>query len=335
VKTHARRQAAAGRWIAVLDPKGEYATLADALGLAHLRLCPHGEDRLNPMEAPAGVGDPAALRSRRAELAAALAAAGLKRELTPEERAGISEAAGELSRDAVLCDLVTRLLRPTSRMAEALATSPPQLAEALRAVALELRRALAGDLAGMVDGPTTVDAADKARGLVVDLSKIFGTAALAPVMSCVTGWLAAHAGGAGTHQIIIVDEAWALLAHPGLVGWLQSTAKLARTRGAQLVLVTHRASDLTAQADAGSAAERQAAGLLADTGIRAIHAQAPDQLAAAARLLGLTGPQATLVGQLPAHRALWLLGADRPAVVDHVLGPGDERIVETDQAMRP
>jgi type IV secretory pathway VirB4 component len=334
VKTYARRQAAAGRWIGVLDPKGEYGALADALGLAHLALRPGGPDRLNPLDLPPGA-DPVTVRSRRAELAGALAAAGLKRDLAPAERAGVAAAGSALGAHPVLADLVELLLRPTETMAANLALSVEALAVELRTVGLELRRALDGDLAGMVDAPTTVDEQAAARGLVIDLSHLFDTAALAPVMACVTGWLAAHTHAAGRHHILICDEAWALLAQPQLVGWLQATAKLARHRGAQLVLVTHRASDLTAQADAGSAAERQAAGLLADTGIRVIHAQAPDQLGAAARLLGLTAPETALISTLPAHQALWLLGADRPAVATHLLGPGDDKIIDTNQAMQP
>ena len=39
------------RWCAILDPKGEYGPLADALGLARLNLHPGGTTRLNPLDA--------------------------------------------------------------------------------------------------------------------------------------------------------------------------------------------------------------------------------------------------------------------------------------------
>src|SRR6516165_2235690 len=37
----------AGRWFAIADPKGEYAGLAERLGLAVIRLSPGGSTRLN------------------------------------------------------------------------------------------------------------------------------------------------------------------------------------------------------------------------------------------------------------------------------------------------
>ena len=38
-----------GRWIAIADPKGEYAPLAEHLGLTTVRLSPGGTTRINPL----------------------------------------------------------------------------------------------------------------------------------------------------------------------------------------------------------------------------------------------------------------------------------------------
>ena len=47
---------------------------------------------------------------------------------------------------------------------------------------------------------------------------------------------------------------------------------------------------------------------------------------------GLTGPEASIVGQLTRGRALWKLGG-RTAVVQHVLGPSELEITDTDARM--
>jgi type IV secretory pathway VirB4 component len=332
VKTYLDRQLRAGRQAFVLDPKGEYAALADRHGLPRLRLAPGGSARLNPLDAPAG--DPAAAARRRTALVAALVGAGGGRELAPEERAGLAAAVRELPAAPVLADLADRLHRPSAAMAAALHTGADRLAGALRPVALELHRLLTGDLAGMLDGPTTVDLSVAGRGLVLDLAAVFGTDALTPVMVGAGAWLSA-AIGAPSHRrrLLLVDEAWALLGSPATTGWLQAVSKLARRHGVQLITVLHRLSDLASQADAGTATRRQAQGLLADAETRVVYAQAPGERALAVELLGLSPAEADLVARLPRHRALWLVGG-HAAVVDHVLADGDGALVDTDAAMR-
>ena len=51
VKAYLHRQSMAGKWLAILDPKGEYLDLADRDGLSVLGLCPGGPVRLNPLDA--------------------------------------------------------------------------------------------------------------------------------------------------------------------------------------------------------------------------------------------------------------------------------------------
>src|SRR5271154_5443242 len=51
VKAYLHRQTMAGKWLAILDPKGEYLDLAARDGLSVLGLRPHGPVRLNPLDA--------------------------------------------------------------------------------------------------------------------------------------------------------------------------------------------------------------------------------------------------------------------------------------------
>ena len=336
VKTYASRQLDAGRAAYVLDPKGEYAALARRHGLQLLRLAPHGDDRLNPLDAVAG--EPAdQVASRRVALVGALAAGGLGRALSAEERGGLTAAIRALPVDPTLGDLVELLHEPTAEIAAVMRSQPEAVAAGLRDVALELRCLLDGPLAGMVDARSTVELDPAGPGLVVDLSAVFDEpAALTPVMVCVTGWLThTLARPSPRRRLLLVDEAWALLHAPATTRWLQAVSKLARRYGVQLITVVHRLSDLRSQADDATATARQARGLLADADTRVVHYQTPGERAELAELLGLSAAAARLVGELPAHRALWLVGG-HPAVVDHLLAPGiDEALVDTDQAMRP
>lgn len=335
VKTYLARQLAAGRQAYVLDPKGEYGPLAAATGLSVIRLRPGGTARLNLLDPPPGATSPERIVTSRTAVVAALAGAGLGRELTGEERVGLTAAVRSLPEHGVLADVAAALLHPDKDMASELSTSPGELARALRPVALEVHRLLSGDLAGMLNGPTTLAPDPYGPGLVVDLSAVLGTVAQAAVMVCAGGWLAAALDiDTARRRLLLVDEAWALLAQPATTSWLQQISKLARARGIQLITVIHRLSDLTAQTDTGTAARAQARGLLADTETRVLYGQAASERRLATDLLGLSGPEADLVCSLGPYRALWRIG-ERTAVVDHILTDTEAVLVDTDTRMRP
>jgi hypothetical protein len=262
----------------------------------------------------------------------ALAAISLGRRLEPAESAGIAAACAGLRAGAVLADAVEALLDPGPATASALRLPPPAAADVLRSAGLGLGRLMAGPLAGMLDGATTVALDWSGPGLVVDLSATFATEALGPVMVCATAWLARLVAGTGGRRILVLDEAWALLGRPELAAWLQATVKLSRSLGVQVVVVTHRLSDLRSQADAGSTAERQAAGLLADLETQVIFGQPPSERAEAATALGLSAAEADLVCQLPPWRALWRSGG-RLGVVDHLLAADEVDLADTDAAI--
>jgi type IV secretory pathway VirB4 component len=156
--------------------------------------------------------------------------------------------------------------------------------------------------------------------------------ALPLVMVAAAGWFQQLMACPGPQRVQVLDEAWALLANRHTAAYLQSCFKLGRTYGVANLCITHRASDLVAQADDGTATSKIAAGLLADSATKIILRQAPDQLDAAVAHFGLTGPEASIVGQLTRGRALWKLGG-RTAVVHHILGPGEQPIVDTDARM--
>ena len=97
VKTYLLRQAAFGRQVAVLDPKGEYGALARALGSSPLSLAPGGPIRVNPLDAPSA--PPAmGVERHRLVLLGTLAAACLRRPLSPREHTALELALGAATR---------------------------------------------------------------------------------------------------------------------------------------------------------------------------------------------------------------------------------------------
>jgi type IV secretory pathway VirB4 component len=328
-----------GRWTAIADPKGEYATLAEHLGLTVVKLSPGGTATINPLApGPAADHEPADKQIlRRAEMCTALVGTVLERSLTQLEDAVVFAAVDQLTTAPVdeptLTDVARLVANPTEAMAERLRSTDRDLAVDTATVAYALDKLLSRSLRGMFDGTSTVPLRWDGPGVVLDLSAVpLDSDALPLVMVAAAGWFQQLMACPGPQRVQILDEAWALLGNRHTAGYLQTSFKLGRTYGVANLCITHRASDLVAQADDGTATSKIAAGLLADSATKIILRQAPDQLDAAVAHFGLSAPEASIVGQLTRGRALWKLGG-RTAVVQHVLGSGEQPIVDTDARM--
>jgi hypothetical protein len=369
VKSFVWRQGCFGRQCWVLDPKGEYGALAVAGGGSPLRLGPGLGLRLNPLDvagsdpsrpvaavSPAGarpaatperLGTSACSRAslpvdalahqRRAELLAALLSSSLGRALLPPERAAADVAlAASEARMAVptLPDVAHSMLNPDDSQARALGTDAEGLRQDGRQVALELRRLVHGDLAGMFDGETS-PGADMTAGIVVlDLSRLYSSPALGILMVCALSWLqSALATGPSTKRLVVLDEAWAVLSHLATARWLQATFKLSRAYGVANIAVVHRLSDLKSAGSEGSEQQRLAEGLLADAETRVVFGQAPGEAERAGELLGLSRTEQMLVGQLPRGVSLWRVGQGS-FLVEHELSREELALADTDAAMR-
>ena len=139
-------------------------------------------------------------------------------------------------------------------------------------------------------------------------------------------------GSAARGIIVVVDEAWAILANLGVARWLQSSWKLSRAWGVANVAVLHRVSDLVSAGPAGSEQAGLAQGLLSDSETRVLYGQPPGEVGRARELLGLSDTEAELVPHLRRGVALWKVG-NRSFLVQHVLAPSERRLVDTDAAM--
>ncbi len=328
------------RWCAIVDPKGEYGPLSQALDLDVLKLYRGGQTRLNPLDpGPAGEwASPDELVARRTTLVAALIASVLHRELSPVEDAvigwAVDHVTGRRTGIPTLVDVATLLADPTPEMAERARVSAEELSHSVDAARFALGKLLDRDLRGMFDGPSTTRADWSGRGLVVDLSAVHqDPAALTLVMIATTAWLqgllATPEGSDVPLRYQVLDECWALLGNERTAKYLQSCWKLARAYGVANIAVVHRISDLKAQSDDGTAAAKVAMGLLADTDTRVIFKQATDQVAEATTLLDLTSTEAARLPTLGVGQAVWKVGSQHTSVVHHVIADAERVICDT------
>lgn len=348
VKTMLWRQAGyygSRRFIAISDPKGEYGPLSSALGIPTVKLQPGGRDRLNPLDP--GPGDHETSVLARQTLLIAMIGVALGRDLNVVEQAILAIAVTRLDerhrtgRPATLVELAALL----GVLPAELRTHPhlgllteTELNASLTALRLALVRLLEQTLRGMFDGPSTVPANwMSGPGITLDLSAVFDNPeALQLVQLTANAWLSqqlAALQGQNRRGILVEDEVWATTASERSAKALQARLKLCRLYGIWNVLVTHRLSDLRAQADDGSSASKVAEGLIGDIQTKVVFRQATDQLADATRLLRLNAKTTALLPELTKGRALWLV-AGRKAVVHHVLGWHEAHLTDTDQQMQ-
>jgi len=334
VKLYLYRQALFGYVPLVTDLKGEYGRLCAALGVTPVRFLRGGRLRLNPL-------DPAVSGHARLALLRSIAELLLGRSLRPREDAALEVASARLERgrrrgQPTIGDVAAHLLRPDPEGAAGLETTREELAEWGRDLAFALRRLITGDLAGLFDEPTSPGLSLQGPMVCIDLSQIPDQAR--PIlMACVATWLRGEwARRDGTRRIVVQEEAWHLLASPGVAELQQANFKLARQYGVQNILVMHHLVDLRAAGDAGTRTAELAAGLLADTSTRVLYHLDPGEVAASAELLGLNQAQRQIVPHLQRGSGLWLLG-QRAYLVHHLLAPSPDSperwIVDTDQAM--
>lgn len=328
VKTYLLRSLCFGVKSRILDPKGEYVRVADAVeGSQVVQVGLDGDVRINPLDVQIS-----------AELQRALVEALV--EATAAERVGVMSRAvlastlkhlrGYLT-EPTLRDLCSALWTPLPAVIESCGGGVGRVKDAAAPVAAALELVLDGDLATLVGGASTVQPDPECPMLVADVSRIvpLGGTAVASAMAVVGTWLQAVMARRGGRQIIVLDECWRLLRDASTARWLQSSTKLAREYEAQLLTVFHRLTDLSAVGDAGTEQVQIARGLISDAETRVIYRQTAGDVAELGQLLGLSQTEVQLVPRLGRAVGLWRIGG-RSIVVRHPLSRLEAELVETE-----
>lgn len=335
LKTLMLRSTVFGRKGIVIDMKGEYAPLAEAVGGAVVRVQPPkpGETAT----ATLNVLDRDLTGSMKVEMLMAVAGAVLRRPIGIEEAEIIRETVDLVDRSAidqpVLRDVWQQILDPPAETAKALYSTQTDIQAAGREVGLALRSLSGESVAGMFDGASTVQLDPNAPITVMDLSGVVGVddQLMRIVMVMASSWIqSVWARKDGQRRYVIIDEAHRIMREVALLRWLSVAAKLARQYQTALGFSMHRYSDLISGDADGTETVKIAKGLLADCEVRICYRQNPDELPLVRDWAGLSEMETTLVGQLSPGEGIWRVGSLAHRVRHRRGDELEHRITDTD-----
>ena len=336
-KLEALRSLYQGIEIAVVDPEDEYRRLAETVGGAYVHLGAPGV-RVNPFDLDAGpltgAGDgegggdspgdePGALASgpvvRRALFVHTLVAVLLGEKPDPATAAALDRGIVSAYESAGITADPRSHARPAPLLADLAAALDADGDPAARALSARLAPYVSGTHRGLFDGPTTTrpdghlvvfslrDLPDelKAAGTLLTLDAI---------------WRRVSDPAKRKRRLVIVDEAWLLMAERSGAEFLFRMAKSARKHWAGLTVVTQDAADLLGS-PLGQA-------VVANAATQILLRQAPQSIDTLAEAFGLSaGERAYLLG---AARGQGLLaaGVDRVAF-SALASPAEDAICRT------
>jgi type IV secretory pathway VirB4 component len=264
VKAALLRALLLGATVWVVDREGEYAALAEAAGGRSVRLAPGDPGAgLNPLALPepgvGAAGEPRAmLVAERVATVMALVGllAGGRDGLTPPD-----EAAVEAALRALHGDNPPPSWAPGGAAAPTLVDLQRRLArggEPGRGLAARLARYADGAFAGLFDGSGAVDDARLLRWDLRDLPEELTAAALLLLADAV--WMAARRRPGP--RLLVIDEAWRLIAHPAGGRFLADLARRARKHDLGLWVASQDVRDLLDDPHGRAIAANAAAALL-------------------------------------------------------------------------
>lgn len=314
-KAMASRMMGLGRRVFVAsDPKNEWVPLARQVGGQVIEIGPGLEAKLNPLDPPprdpemTDVQYEASVLSRRRLLLISVFTVVLDRKLTPAEFTAVDvflAAANQRVQDRplTLVDLWDELESPSTTEGKSTVDDAAQLHHGLR-------RLVKGDLAGLFDGESTVTLSSDSPMVVVATGAFehAGEEARNLATLLASEWLesAIMIRNAG-QRLVIYDEGYRMLRNEQQLQRMSDHWKLARTYGLTNVLIMHRISDLDAIGEEGSSERNLALGLLADTEIRIVGKQGPDQVKQLKATLGTTDTVTAEIEHLHQGEFVWLI----------------------------
>lgn len=348
-KSMAIRLVLLGRKLSVAsDKKGEWTVIVRALGGAVIQIGPGLDDRLNPLDP--GVrpsvtkrGHPmsdtqwsATVRSRRMGILATvvkiidghgLDSAKYRMLIKALNMAVV--AAGESGEAPVIPQLVTAL--EELRFSE----EDHERSRAANLLALTLHRLTDGDMAGMFDGPTTVDFDGSAPAVSIDTSTAQDADPLAAriINACAGAWMESmvtHSDGG--QRVIVYEEGWEGIAHEAELQRMMERWKLARAYGIFNLLIMHKVTDLNMAADEGSRMMAMAKSLLADSDIKVIYRQDASALKVTQTDLDLSERERGLLLGLEKGVGLWRVG-QATFEVENERTAAEVPLLDTDERM--
>jgi len=321
VKLEALRWLYQGVQVAVIDPEDEYRPLAEAVGGAHLGLGAAGV-RLNPFDLDGGGPDALV---RRALFLHTLIAVLLGEDPDPGTRAALDRAIVATYHAAgITADPATHT-RPAPLLADLATTLAADSDPAAKTLAARLAPYVEGTHRQLFDGPTTTR--PESHLVVFSLRDLPDP--LKPVGTLLTLdaiWRRVSDPGDRRRRLVVVDEAWLLMADPAGAGFLFRLAKAARKHWCGLTVVTQDAADLLGT-ELGQA-------VVANAATQILLRQAPQALDTLGAAFRLSAGEQALLGAAPVGEGILAAGTDR-VTFRAVASPAEHRLASTSPADDP
>jgi len=335
------RLARLGRKIAVPhDPNQEWSRVSDWVGGKTVAIGPGTRARINlldPGRKPTNIDETTwvamVLQNRRAMVKGIVGILRGRTDFGDTEHTAIDLALEEVERHHQVVtpvEVFEMLWNPSEEMRRF-------VGDGARGVAHTLRRLTRGDLAGMFDGPSTVEFDLDVPMMTVDTSALRHAAPEAKAIArlATTNWIRqATLGDNKEPRAMIHEEAAVELQNDvatGSSGLVEKVVdeKVARHDGIANFYLLHRFADLDALGDQGSALHAQAVGLLSDCDTKINYAQHDADLERSRTALGWNETQSAMVRGLRNGEGFWQIGSDRVAKVKNVLTAAEFDVFST------
>ncbi len=335
IKSFIYRQMALGRSAWIIDPKGEYSSLCDALSIKPVILKKHGGISINPLDDAENTIVNVILEAR------------LKRPLNPIENTVIDLVTRYLKESKIervtLNDVSKLLLELKIEIVKDIHDDFDLLYQSTREIAYCLNLILTKELSGVFDSTSSVSSKDIYSNShptvnVIDLSHFFNSTSLDIVMACTISWMQSYISNKSNNcnWFFVIDEAWAILKNFATRQWLNRIWKLSRAYGVSNMAIFHRLSDLANGNFSDDVTKSEysqiARGILSDSETKIIFSQSSSELELLKATLHLNSTELSLLPKLPRAFALWKVG-ENSYLVRHLLSEFEQKFVFTDQNM--
>lgn len=343
LKTLAIREISYGRHIIIMsDPKGEWVSVADAVGGQSVQVG-HG-NYLNPLDVgsrPSDLDDEHWLMDCRSRRSVALSG------LVSSLREGVMPTSAEQSLlDAASEDMCAGLMTPTvTALVEALdgewgrtrdvrGLNPTSRDQCCRSLILTLDKLVHGFLQGAFECESTIGIDPSSPMIVFDTSGIDGndtvrrsvyTAALSALIDSIL------TAKDGLYRIIIAEEGWEVLSNPMLVDAWDKRMRMTGDWACSNWMLLHELADLEKFGDANSAQRKKVDGILTLSETKVIYRQSPSSLEYLAQLLpDLTDDEKYAIPRLERGVGLFRVGDKVRTLVHPIVSKTAYPVLNTD-----
>jgi type IV secretory pathway VirB4 component len=325
-KTDLTRELCTGTLCTVIDPEGEYAPLAHAVGgtVVHLGL-PGNPLNILDLPTPEAAG-PCELATRVLDLHT-LAAVLIGSQHTERLRPALDRAAISAYQQAGITEDPTTWNRPAPDLADIATEAASAQDSSSHELATCLEPYATGSFAALFnrnhsDATSTADTrTDKGEApLTVYTLQHLPDALRTPAILLVLSACWRQAQPADQRRLLLIDEAWQLLQDPAAARFVYRIAKSARKHRLALSLVTQDSGDLLAS-ELGTAIASNAA-------TQILLGQAPQALARLIDAFRLSAGEAAFLATAPRGYALVRTGTSRTALAT-VTTPAEDPFLHT------